>query len=523
MDVGSEDLLRPRYPRLRKVLIAVCVPLLVAVGIGLPLWLHGLRQQAAAAPSGQPGPLLPQRGAVVYWPVTAGQGSPSEPNLLIGGVPHIRQQPDYCGEACVAMALRRLGHEVTQDEVFARTGVDPSAGRGAYAPELVQALKAYGFAPGKVWYRLDSGAERQGLQDQWQALHDDLKQAIPSIVCMHYRDGPNATQHFRLVLGYEGATDSVLFHEPAEDYGAYRRMSRELFLKLWPLPSRGGHQTVIRMPLALGSLKPAPMTAAWTTGDLQDESEELAATLPEGFHLTVEHPFLVVGDGSAAAVQRRAGGTVRWTVQQLRSLYFARDPDEILQVWLFQGRASYRKNVPRRFDEDPISPYGYYSPRHGALIMNIATGGGTLVHEIVHPYIAANFPASPTWFNEGLASLYEQSGEQGGRIVGGVNWRLPGLQRAILLHSLRSPASLTALSDLAFRGPDSGTNYAQARYLCQYLQARGLLVRYYHAFWANQQSDPTGYETLRQVLEEDDMDAFQAEWERWVMDLSWSS
>ena len=63
--------------------------------------------------------------------------------------------------------------------------------------------------------------------------------------------------------------------------------------------------------------------------------------------------------------------------------------------------------------------------------MNIATGGGTLVHEIVHPFVAANFPQCPSWFNEGLASLYEQSGEEAGHIHGYTNWRLAGLQKAI--------------------------------------------------------------------------------------------
>ena len=50
--------------------------------------------------------------------------------------------------------------------------------------------------------------------------------------------------------------------------------------------------------------------------------------------------------------------------------------------------------------------------------MNIDTGGGTLVHEIVHPFIAANFPECPAWFNEGLASLYEQCGDHRGPDLG---------------------------------------------------------------------------------------------------------
>jgi len=46
------------------------------------------------------------------------------------------------------------------------------------------------------------------------------------------------------------------------------------------------------------------------------------------------------------------------------------------------------------------------------------------VHEIVHPFMAANFPDCPAWFNEGLASLYEQSSERDGKIIGLTNWRL---------------------------------------------------------------------------------------------------
>ena len=44
------------------------------------------------------------------------------------------------------------------------------------------------------------------------------------------------------------------------------------------------------------------------------------------------------------------------------------------------------------FGDEPETPYGYFSAEHQALIMNIATGGGTLVHEIVHPFMEANVP-----------------------------------------------------------------------------------------------------------------------------------
>ena len=62
---------------------------------------------------------------------------------------------------------------------------------------------------------------------------------------------------------------------------------------------------------------------------------------------------------------------------------------------------------------DRIENHPVVAVVHGGVIgqiMNIATGGGTLVHEIVHPYVEANFPGCPAWFNEGLGSLYEACG-----------------------------------------------------------------------------------------------------------------
>ena len=84
-----------------------------------------------------------------------------------------------------------------------------------------------------------------------------------------------------------------------------------------------------------------------------------------------------------------------------------REPPHVIDVWLLGSRDSYVDNAMRLFGMPPRSPYGYFVAQQQALIMNIGTGGGTLVHELVHPFIAASFPSAPAWFNEGLASLYE--------------------------------------------------------------------------------------------------------------------
>ncbi len=260
--------------------------------------------------------------------------------------------------------------------------------------------------------------------------------------------------------------------------------------------------------------------AKFTDADYQRHVEALKKQLPsDEFHIVLARPFVVVGDESPEVVRRRATNTVQWAVERLKKDFFTKDPDDIIDVWLFKDKESYETNVEQLFGAKPHTPFGFYSSRHKALIMNISTGGGTLVHEIVHPFMAAKFPECPSWFNEGLASLYEQCGDNEGRIWGHTNWRLAGLQRAIDNRSVPPFQRLCGTTTRQFYDEDRGTNYAQARYLCHYLQEKGLLVDYYRQFRHSVDDDPTGYKTLTRLLGEDDMAAFQKEWEEYVMKL----
>jgi hypothetical protein len=256
------------------------------------------------------------------------------------------------------------------------------------------------------------------------------------------------------------------------------------------------------------------------TKDFQKHADNLKTKLKDrGFTVLIETPFVVIGDESEAVVRRRTEDTVRWAVDKLKQDYFTKDPQDILEIWLFKDDASYRKHAKEFFNDEPDTPYGYYSPQNKALIMNIATGGGTLVHEIVHPFMEANFPSAPAWFNEGLGSLYEQSGEVNGQIHGYTNWRLLGLQRGIRMKTVAAFKVLMSTSRNEFYGDRTGNNYAQARYLCYYLQQKKLLTKLYKEFWTNQKTDPTGYASLQKVLGRGDMDVFQREWERFVLEL----
>ncbi len=270
----------------------------------------------------------------------------------------------------------------------------------------------------------------------------------------------------------------------------------------------------------IGGGKSAPNAVeGFTTEDYAQHLKVLKKKLPAGFSIVIQEPFVVIGDESPGVVRYRAEHTVKWAVKKLKSMYFKKDLNAIIDIWLFKDRSSYLKHTWEIFQDKPDTPFGYSSSKHNALIMNIATGGGTLVHEIVHPFVAANFPGCPAWFNEGLGSLYEQSTERGDEIIGLTNWRLAGLQDSIKKNRVPSFKALTSTTDDGFYNEDPGTNYAQARYLCYYLQEKGLLVTFYHKFHANRNKDPTGFETLKQVLSEPDMDAFKKKWERFVLKL----
>ena len=452
---------------------------------------------------------------------------PEGERVLIEGVPHVEAKPGFEGEACVAMVLGKLGHDVTPEHVFNLSGVDPMLGRGCSTAELLALLARIGFDPGDGVYAVDPSSEADGVAAQWQALLDDLKQGMPSIVRMRAHAGRDAPEHFFLVTGYAFGSDRVIYHDPTRRTGRYRRIARTRFLELWPVTDQQGERAVVRIRLEPGELKTADLDAGgplhgFTDADFAQHVRALKPNVPPGFTTVIEPPFVVLGDEPPDVVRRHAENTVKWFCDRIRELYFAKDPPAIYDIWLFRNDTSYRKYSKELFGEERDTPYGFFSRAHGALVMNIGTGGGTLCHEMVHAFMPSNFPACPSWFNEGLASLYEQSGERDGRVIGLTNWRLAGLQKAIRAGELVSFKDLCATGSSTFYASSRGNNYAQARYLCYFLQEHDLLVKYYHAFVKNAADDPTGYETLKTVLElenDDEMRLFQEQWEEWVLTL----
>jgi hypothetical protein len=230
----------------------------------------------------------------------------------------------------------------------------------------------------------------------------------------------------------------------------------------------------------------------------------------------VEDVFIVATNDGAASFQA-CQGTIARMYRYLMRDYFARKPEKPIRVYLFKDKASYEDYCRRAYEKPPSTPFGFYMARERKMVMNISTGTGTLAHELVHPLLAEDFPGVPSWFNEGFASLYEQSGTRGDRVVGHVNWRLPGLHKALKGRGVSLDALLRTSTD-EFYGDDRGVNYAAARYLCLWLQEKDLLIAFYRAFKASHGEDATGRAALEKAVGSP-LAEIEAAWKEWALKL----
>ena len=227
--------------------------------------------------------------------------------------------------------------------------------------------------------------------------------------------------------------------------------------------------------------------------------EELRAQLGEAFQIIQAGPFIVATDLSAEEAPRFTKYTIAsYAAAIQRQLFTAHPRSEPVKVYLFRDKESYDTWNQKLFGEKPNTPYGYYSRHHNAMVMNIGTGGGTLLHEMVHAMAEPDFPEIPAWLNEGLGSLFEQASQRGRKIIGITNWRLTGLQESLKKGTATKVKDLLAMSDAQFYGARSGQNYAAARYLMQYLQEQGKLEEFYTRI--RDKKDADALTTLRGVF-----------------------
>lgn len=255
---------------------------------------------------------------------------------------------------------------------------------------------------------------------------------------------------------------------------------------------------------------------------------EIAELLPESFSTWSAAPFVLAGDVDQATLKRIYRRTVLPASRAMLAEYFDRQPDEAITLLVFSNAKSYEETAERMFGDRHLSVYGYYRPEQRVVLVNLATGSGTLIHELTHALMDFDFPGAPIWLQEGLASLHEH-GEfecvEGSWVLRGrVNWRLKDL-----INRDHSQWNLTELFQRThLRDEREHQWYALSRYLCFYLQDQESLAKFYRTLRdqqlrdsaSSESLDALAIETLLHSLNAEDLQGVELRFRNWVDQLS---
>ena len=248
-------------------------------------------------------------------------------------------------------------------------------------------------------------------------------------------------------------------------------------------------------------------------------ANRLRRKLGPEFTVIVRPPFVLASDVSQVELSERYQRTVLPAFQAMQDTYFRNTADEPITLLLLSDELTYRSYAERLFAQTGVSIYGFYKPSYRTLMINLAAGEGTIVHELTHALIEFDFDDVPLWFNEGLASLHEQCRfivtDDGTRSIEGLdNWRLPILQGA--MEQGRTSSLLEMMRAPDFYGSNEAIHYAQARYFCMYLQHHGLLDKFYEALRDQSGGPIDAAGAIARALPDRTPQNLEAEFENWV-------
>lgn len=251
--------------------------------------------------------------------------------------------------------------------------------------------------------------------------------------------------------------------------------------------------------------KPAPTPVA-----------TLAGKLGPGFRVVEDAPFVLVGDLAPAKLEQIRRDVIRRSAGAMWAGWFAKRPADPVRIVVFADATAWRAGRAALLGDGAAGQAGCWSPAERLLIADLSAGTATLVHELTHALMEADFPEAPAWYGEGLACLAESARLEQGRLRGVVDERMPLLQRLSAAGRLPDLGRLVSQPDARFHERDAATNYAVARAACLWMQERGTLHRFHKRFRESVEADPTGLAALMEATGSRTAEELQARFAAWL-------
>lgn len=219
-------------------------------------------------------------------------------------------------------------------------------------------------------------------------------------------------------------------------------------------------------------------------------------------------PWVVASDLPEDSLEVLLERTLRVRAAEVQQRLFEQPVTEPVAIYLFSAD-SYERRHRELFGRPPGTPFGYWSATHRRVVVNGSTGGGTLLHELVHVMVEDDLPHAPPWFDEGLSALHEATTlDDMGRVRGISNWRQLQLSR------LLTQRASGLLEELVSGRLESGAHDALARYLVFFLQERGVLADTCARF--RRQRDVDVAALLCELLGHESLDEVEIDFREWV-------
>ncbi|WP_339731956.1 hypothetical protein [uncultured Gimesia sp.] len=254
---------------------------------------------------------------------------------------------------------------------------------------------------------------------------------------------------------------------------------------------------------------------------LQAECETQAKVIQQRIsiptNVLVKAPYILIGDYETQTLEALHRKAIQPTEYALNVSYFDSQPDRPITIIVLSSQERYQQVAYDLDRRKTGSYYGYFQSDEMRIVLNLATGGGTLGHELTHALAQIDYPDMPEWFDEGLASLHEQCefSEAGNQLVGISNWRSQILLSALDRNQL--PGLETLVQQIRIKTDREALTYAYARYFCLYLQEKRLLSPFYRKLRTNSEFDETGQRTLQQLLNVKDLSEVDPDFQQWLV------